>query len=232
MTGSNVDAPGSAPDAPGGDGALPNDATQPNGYGAGPAAVRLKRFLAELDAIGLGLRQRAGETAEGTGSAESRVLQLLAEHNSLTVPQIARLRGTSRQNIQIVVNRLAAEKCLVFDGNPSHKRSALVHLTDQGRARLQVTRKQEERFEAELSARLSESDLSTGLELLQRLREAFSDKAFKPALKAEAERTAAGKSKALTNRGSKRLVATEDVESSAPGLTPAPTDYGLPENLL
>src|SRR5882762_8374521 len=39
-------------------------------------------------------------------SAGSRILQLLDGHGALTVPHIARLCRTSRQNIQIWVNRL------------------------------------------------------------------------------------------------------------------------------
>jgi len=67
-------------------------------------------------------------------SASRAALQVLQRYGPQTVPQIARARFSSRQNIQILINRLKDEGLVEFVNNPDHKRSALVRLTSQGRA--------------------------------------------------------------------------------------------------
>lgn len=51
----------------------------------------------------------------------------------LTVPQIARRLGVSRQHILRLTNDLLAEGLVEFAQNPDHKTSPLVTLTDEGR---------------------------------------------------------------------------------------------------
>lgn len=50
-----------------------------------------------------------------------------------TVPQIARRIGLSRQAVQKIANRLAAEGLAEFLDNPDHKTSPIVQPTAQGR---------------------------------------------------------------------------------------------------
>lgn len=198
-----------------------------------PTPLALKAFLNELDSVALALRQPAGEGEHGMGTGESRLLQLLGEHNNLTVPQLARLRGTSRQNVQILVNRLIAEGCVELNGNPAHKRSALVYLTEQGRTRLRLAREHEHQLEAELLSSFSEAQLSLGLQLLGRLREVLSPKERSPgngaARKPLPERPRRTPSRPVPQRSNKPPAGPPD---SAPGLTDQPTDFGLPANLL
>jgi DNA-binding MarR family transcriptional regulator len=61
-------------------------------------------------------------------------MRSLALYGSLTVPQIARMRPTSRQRMQRLADELAAEGLVRFVDNPKHKRSKLVQLTDKGAA--------------------------------------------------------------------------------------------------
>jgi DNA-binding MarR family transcriptional regulator len=220
MTGANEEHPAVT---------VPPAVGQPQAAPRRTSAGQLKEFLAELDAVALGLRQRAGDGESGPG--ESKVLQLLTEHRSLTVPQLARLRGTSRQNIQIVVDRLAAEGCLSLDGNPAHKRSALVHLTEKGRQRLRTAQEQEAAFQAALAARLAALDLSQGLELLRLVREVLNSRHSLP------RQLSPGAMPRPTDepRRKRTLVAAEfenDSSDGSPGLSEEPTDYGLPANLL
>src|SRR6184192_2634450 len=80
---------------------------------------------------------------KGTGVSDGRedalaagdlsVLRVLDGHGPQTVPQIARFRETSRQNIQILVNKLEAEGFIELSRNPAHKRSGLVGITEAGR---------------------------------------------------------------------------------------------------
>jgi DNA-binding MarR family transcriptional regulator len=55
-----------------------------------------------------------------------------AATGQLTVPQIARRLGVSRQNVQRVVNDLVAEGLATYQPNPDHKASPLVTLTKTG----------------------------------------------------------------------------------------------------
>jgi DNA-binding MarR family transcriptional regulator len=61
-------------------------------------------------------------------------MRSLALFGPLTVPQIARMRPTSRQRMQRLADELAADGLVRFIDNPKHKRSKLVQLTDQGDA--------------------------------------------------------------------------------------------------
>ena len=60
-------------------------------------------------------------------SASGRgLLQSLHMHGAVTVPQLAASRSTSRQNIQVLVDRLSEAGFIEFVTNPDHKRSVLV----------------------------------------------------------------------------------------------------------
>lgn len=197
----------------------------------GPKPSTLKAFLAELDSVALALRQPAGEGEHGMGTGESRLLQMLGEHTNLTVPQLARLRGTSRQNVQILANRLVAEGCIESSGNPAHKRSALIHLTEQGRTRLRLAREHDQRLEAELLSSFSETQLSLGLQLLARLREVLSSKDRSPANGA-ADKLHPAHAPPPRPAPYRSKVPPASPPDTVPGLTDQPTDFGLPANLL
>src|ERR1700741_4158495 len=98
-------------------------------------ADSLDSLLAEVSILATRLkhgRHVFEEDADLAGGARS-VLLLLGRQGAQTVPALARLRSTSRQNIQIVVNRLKASGLAKLESNPAHKRSALVRLTSKGR---------------------------------------------------------------------------------------------------
>src|SRR5438093_294379 len=94
----------------------------------------LEALFAEVNALAIQLRKPAGfiEPDESLPVVGRSILQILDRHGLQTVPQIARLHASSRQNIQILVNRLAAEGWVEFMTNPAHKRSDLVRLTERG----------------------------------------------------------------------------------------------------
>jgi DNA-binding MarR family transcriptional regulator len=62
-------------------------------------------------------------------------MRSLALLGPLTVPQIAKMRPTSRQRMQRLADELAAEGLVEFIDNPKHRRSKLVRLTRKGDAR-------------------------------------------------------------------------------------------------
>ena len=76
----------------------------------------------------------AGE--EGLTSARWQVLGAITlADRPLTVPQIARRMGLTRQSVHVTVNRLVDEGLLELAPNADHRRSQLVRLTEDGTAK-------------------------------------------------------------------------------------------------
>jgi len=69
----------------------------------------------------------------GIPASQRAVLETLQKSGSTTVPKIASEKGVSRQHIQIIVNQLMEKALLESVKNPSHRRSPLVQLTQQGK---------------------------------------------------------------------------------------------------
>jgi hypothetical protein len=86
------------------------------------------------------------------------------------VPQIARTRFSSRQNIQILINRLQQEGLVEFFTNPDHKRSALVRLTPRGHAVIAEAGKEAAELSTRILPSFSQSELSSATDVLSRLR--------------------------------------------------------------
>jgi DNA-binding MarR family transcriptional regulator len=88
---------------------------------------------------------------------------------SLTVPQIAELRPTSRQRMQRLADELAAEGLVEFVDNPKHRRSKLVQLTSKGEARYREQDTQLQVIASTLCVELDERDIRKTNEVVQRL---------------------------------------------------------------
>jgi DNA-binding MarR family transcriptional regulator len=71
----------------------------------------------------------------GWGAGTYGFLRSLAVNGPSSVPQIARVRPTSRQRMQRLANELAAAGLVEFIDNPRHRRSKLVRLTAKGDTR-------------------------------------------------------------------------------------------------
>jgi DNA-binding MarR family transcriptional regulator len=72
---------------------------------------------------------------EGLTSARWQVLGAISlAERSLTVPQIARRMGLTRQSVHATVKRLVDDGLLELAPNADHRRSQLVRLTERGRA--------------------------------------------------------------------------------------------------
>ena len=86
-----------------------------------------------------GLLLAAGDDlagTEGLTSARWQVLRAIAlADRPLTVPQIARRMGLTRQSVHVTVNRLVEEGLLERAPNADHRRSPLVRLTEDGTAK-------------------------------------------------------------------------------------------------
>src|SRR5436190_22047049 len=108
----------------------------------------LQALFSEVSSLAIRLRGVTGSNHSGDQLPVGglSVVRVVDGHGPQTVPQIARLRGTSRQNIQMLVNRLESQGCVEFSRNPAHKRSGLVSLTELGRALFATAAEHEETF--------------------------------------------------------------------------------------
>jgi hypothetical protein len=80
------------------------------------------------------------------------------------------VRFSSRQNIQILINRLQQEGLVEFVSNPDHKRSALVRLTNHGQAAIAEAGKVLAELNTKILPSFSQSELSSATEVLSKLR--------------------------------------------------------------
>ena len=87
----------------------------------------------------------------------------------LTVPQIARRMGLTRQAVQASVNRLLAEALVETDENLDHRRSPLIRLTELGSQKYTAVDRRQIRWINELAAGLKISDLAAAARLLDDL---------------------------------------------------------------
>jgi DNA-binding MarR family transcriptional regulator len=118
-------------------------------------------FLAAGDSL-------AGD--EGLTAARWQVLGAVAlAGRPLTVPQIGRRMGLTRQSVQASVNRLLTEGLIQADANPDHRRSPLIRLTELGRAKYAALQRRQARWINELAAGLKASELATTARVLQEL---------------------------------------------------------------
>lgn len=135
-------------------------------------------LLAEVNALSICVNRvgRGQGLAGGLPSAAYGVLQVLKRYGPQTVPRIARRRSTSRQNIQILINRLRSQGCVDLTSNPAHRRSALVTLTSRGRTLLTQGGAVYGQMLETLTSHISASELAGAMRLLNGIRRLLSSK--------------------------------------------------------
>jgi DNA-binding MarR family transcriptional regulator len=129
--------------------------------------LEVAQFFFRLRAVG----QKAGLfTSWGAGAFG--FMRSLAVIGPLTVPQIARMRPTSRQRMQRLADELAAEGLVAFIDNPGHRRSKLVRLTRKGEARYRALNARLLRIASTMGAGLSAADIRHAAGIVRRLSDA------------------------------------------------------------
>jgi DNA-binding MarR family transcriptional regulator len=104
---------------------------------------------------------------EGLTSARWQVLGAIAlAGRPLTVPQIARRMGLTRQSVHATVKRLVADGLLEIAPNADHRRSPLVDLTGPGRSRYEAIDRMQAAWVNGLANGLDRSDLETTARVL------------------------------------------------------------------
>lgn len=116
----------------------------------------LRTCFHNLKAYGDTVHADLGLNASMRGAVEA-----LADEGPRTVPQIAKLKGVSRQYIQAVVDELESLGFVAIKDNPGHRRSPLVALTRAGELLLKTIRQRETKILSRLAPGFSEADLAT-----------------------------------------------------------------------
>ena len=107
---------------------------------------------------------------EGLTSARWQVLGAIAlADRPLTVPQIARRMGLTRQSVHATVKRLVRDGLLELAPNEDHRRSQLVRLTERGRAKYSEVDGRQAVWANHLSDGIGHSDLETTARVLDEL---------------------------------------------------------------
>jgi DNA-binding MarR family transcriptional regulator len=185
----------------------------------------LELLLGEINALAIRLRhpstQRLGR--EFLPVAAREVLGLLRRGGPLAVPEIARIKATSRQNIQIIVNRLTAAGCVSLVTNPAHKKSELISITPAGESALNRTEEAHGFSFEQLSAELSAQQLHSTLTLVRKIRKAIDNSVA--AVDRKATRKRAMQSAGIVRPSSAGTPQERAMESEA-------EDNELPVNLL
>ena len=110
----------------------------------------------------------AGE--EGLTSARWQVLGAIRlAGRPLTVPQIARRMGLTRQSVHVTVNRLVDEGLLELAPNADHRRSQLVGLTEDGTAKYSAIDARQAFWVNRLAAGIDRIELETTARVLDEL---------------------------------------------------------------
>ncbi len=106
----------------------------------------------------------------GVTSARWKVLGALSNYPSpITVSEIARMMGQSRQAVQRLSNEMIEEGLLTSQVNPKHKRAKLLTLTEDGKdIYIRIMQKQIP-WVNEIADDFSESDLKLASTVLQKL---------------------------------------------------------------
>ena len=107
---------------------------------------------------------------EGLTSARWQVLGAVAlGERPLTVPQIARRMGLTRQTVHVTVRRLVGDGLLELAPNTDHRRSQLVCLTERGRAAYAAMDARQAEWVNRIADGIDGADLETTTRVLDEL---------------------------------------------------------------
>ncbi|MGY1857607.1 MarR family winged helix-turn-helix transcriptional regulator [Modestobacter sp. SYSU DS0290] len=116
--------------------------------------------------------ERAVDLAlQGTGVtvALRAVLELVLDRGPMTVPQVAREFGVTRQSVQALVDTGAARGLVELADNPQHRRSRLVAATEHGRRTFTDVHRRELTDLHHVTADLDAADLARCADVLAAL---------------------------------------------------------------
>jgi DNA-binding MarR family transcriptional regulator len=95
----------------------------------------------------------------------------------LSVAQIARNMGLTRQAVQRLANEMRADGLVRFAPNPHHQRAKLVLLTATGKTAFAAVMKRQSAWATELGRGLHASQIKTAAGMLRTIRQRLDDRA-------------------------------------------------------
>lgn len=98
------------------------------------------------------------------------ILMDLANQGDQTVPEMARARGVSRQNVQVLIDRFLDEGLVEMANNPAHKRSRLVRLSPAGKDLVRKMRQSEARALKSLGLKIPAKQVRKAAGVLRTMR--------------------------------------------------------------
>src|SRR5918994_1778195 len=108
--------------------------------------------------------------SEGLTSARWQVMGAIAlAERPLTVPQIARRMGITRQSVHATVKRLVADGLVELAPNVDHRRSQLVRLTELGERRYEAIDQRQIGWVNRFADGIERSELDTAARVLAEL---------------------------------------------------------------
>ncbi len=107
------------------------------------------------------------------------VLMSLHRLGSQTVPQMARSRQVSRQNIQTIMNRLLDDGYIELIDNPAHKRSSMVSLTLSGKSLVDEMNRLETDILSRLDLDIENKEILKAADVLKSLHKTFKSRQWK-----------------------------------------------------
>jgi DNA-binding MarR family transcriptional regulator len=104
----------------------------------------------------------------GLTSARRQVLSVL-DHGPVTVAEVARTRGLTRQTVRQTAASLASAGMLDYEDNPRDRRARLLVLTTRGRTALRSVERRQAAWANQVASRTSPRDLRTAIGILRDL---------------------------------------------------------------
>ena len=133
-------------------------------------------IVARIYEIAGRFREYGEAIAQTVGQTQARwQVMSAASDRPHTVPQIARVLGVTRQNVQRIADLLVAEGSAEYHDNPDHRASPHLILTRRGRAALDQLTETASGYHARLARKLSPSEVASIHRGLRRLLEALSE---------------------------------------------------------
>jgi DNA-binding MarR family transcriptional regulator len=131
-------------------------------------------IIADVYELAGRFREYGEAIAQTVGQTQARwQVMSAASAEPHTVPQIARVLGVTRQNVQRIADLLVAEGSAEYRDNPDHRASPHLILTKRGRAAFEQLMKAASGYHARLARKLSSSDVVSLQRGLRRLLEAL-----------------------------------------------------------
>jgi DNA-binding MarR family transcriptional regulator len=110
----------------------------------------------------------------GQTSARWQVMGCV-DDRAMTVSDIARLMGLTRQSVQRTADLLVRDGLAAYHDNPNHKRAKLLHLTETGQRALNVIETAQLEWANQIGAVVGSAALETARTALETLRGALSE---------------------------------------------------------